>query len=121
VTPDPIYIEIGSIIRGRRKALRLTQQRLAKALGISRGSLANVETGRQNILVHQLYMYAAELRLDPRDLLPDRRDTPSVATSLPMPQNLKPEQRNQLARLIDGRPSANTNLKEVQHAKSGKT
>ena len=70
VSPDPIYTELGLLIRARRKALNLRQKSLASELGISRGSLANIETGRQSILVHQLYRFAAALRLPPHDLLP---------------------------------------------------
>jgi transcriptional regulator with XRE-family HTH domain len=120
VIPDPIYKEIGSRIRTRRKALRMTQEHLAKALGVSRGSLANVETGRQNMLVHQLYSYAAELQLIPEDLLPPRHSAAADLSKLPMPNDLKPEQRNQLARLIDGLPGANTNQREVTNDKSRK-
>ena len=67
---DPIYKLIGAVIKARRKTLELKQETLAGRLGISRGSLANVETGRQSVLVHQLYKFAAALGVTPSDLLP---------------------------------------------------
>lgn len=101
VNVDPIYKQIGEVIRAKRKTLGMTQHDLAKKLGISRGSLANVETGRQNMLVHQLYAYADALQLRPTDLVPDRA---SVAdwSEIPLPSGLKPNQKAQLARLISG-------------------
>lgn len=100
---DPIYKEIGAVIRSRRKTLKLKQEALAGLLGISRGSLANVEIGRQGILVHQLYKFAKELRLTPCDLLPPSsiNQLRGEPTKLPLPSDLKVQQKEQLARLID--------------------
>jgi len=101
---DPIYKQIGTIVRVRRKALKMTQKDLAKKLAISRGSLANIEAGRQNILVHQLYRYAEALKLERFDLLPERLPDSSASATwkgLPLPPGLKSEQKEQIARLID--------------------
>src|SRR6266852_9416336 len=70
--PHQVYKQIGAIIKARRKTLNnMKQEKLAGLLGISRGSLANIETGRQGILVHQLYKFSAALQLKtPIDLLP---------------------------------------------------
>src|SRR5437016_6301362 len=89
--PDPIYKQIGAVIKARRKKLGLKQETLAGMLGISRGSLANVETGRQNVLVHQLYRFAASLELSPFDLLPQPSSAPFSIdrTELPLPANLR--------------------------------
>lgn len=104
VVRDPIYKYIGSVIKQRRKQLDLKQYKLAARLGISRGSLANIETGRQSILVHQLYKFAEALDFAPNDLLP------SVAANRPsqgnwagvLPAGLKPQQQEQIARLLEG-------------------
>jgi len=100
--PDPIYRQIGAAIRARRKTLGLKQETLAGKLGISRGSLANVETGRQNVLVHQLYKFAACLELSPFDLLPQPTIAPVSVdrTELPLPANLREQQKEQIARLF---------------------
>jgi len=64
------YRQLGNRIRDRRKAIGLTQDNLAEKLGISRGSLANIETEKQRILVHQLYHFAQALETDVSELLP---------------------------------------------------
>ena len=104
MNPDRIYQQIGIVIRSRRKKLSMTQQQLAAHLGISRASLANIEVGRQKVFVHHLYALAAALRLKPDELLP----LPTAFavdedwTGLPLPDGLKPEQRSQVAHLVDG-------------------
>lgn len=101
---DRIYQQIGIAIRSRRKKLSMTQQQLAAHLGISRASLANIEVGRQKVFVHHLYTLAAALRLKPDELLP----LPTAFaqdedwTRLPLPEGLKPEQRSQVAHLVEG-------------------
>jgi len=101
-TPDPIYKHIGMLIKARRKTLGLKQENLAHTLGISRGSLANIETGRQNILVHNLYKIAAALDLNLFDLLPQPSSVPSKSErmALPLPDDLKANQKKQVARLF---------------------
>jgi DNA-binding XRE family transcriptional regulator len=93
---------VGGLIRARRKILEMTQEELATRMGMSRAALANVETGRQNILLPQLYRFAEALGLKVTDLLPDPatlRPTPA-AENLPMPGDLSPVQRAQVARLL---------------------
>jgi transcriptional regulator with XRE-family HTH domain len=58
---DPIYKAFGSAIATRRRALGLTQAQLASKVKVSRASIANIESGRQNILLHHVYALAAAL------------------------------------------------------------
>jgi transcriptional regulator with XRE-family HTH domain len=119
----PIYRQIGAAIQQRRKQLRFKQEKVASDLGISRGSLANIETGRQSVLVHQLYRFAEVLDLSPTDLLP----ATLAATTAPvddwsgkMPPGLKPSQQQQIARLLDGSPINSTTFTRVSNAKTTK-
>jgi transcriptional regulator with XRE-family HTH domain len=101
MNPSSIYEHIGAVIRSRRKALGMTQEILAGKLRISRGGLANIETGRQNVLVHQLYQFGAVLNLEPSDFLPVQRVSPPLDHSdLPLPSDLKKNQREQIARFF---------------------
>jgi transcriptional regulator with XRE-family HTH domain len=101
MVPDPFYVRLGEIIQARRKALGMKQKNLADAVAMSRGSLANIETGRQGVLVHQLYKFAKALEMQPHELLPpptDRERSPELNKLMPSDLNLK--QQDQLAGLI---------------------
>jgi len=67
--PEQIYQQVGRILRARREQLQLTQNEVAEAVGLSRTSVTNIESGRQALLLHQLQRFALILRLDPRDVL----------------------------------------------------
>ena len=69
---DPLYIEIGKRILQHRMAVmpRMSQQKLADAIGLSRASVVNIESGRHRIQIHVLYDIAIALGVDPRNLLP---------------------------------------------------
>ena len=119
---DPVYKQIGEIIKSRRKTLGHKQEYLASKLGMSRGALANIETGRQRILVHQLYKFADVLELKPFDLLPP----PSVNHSSAKPHKLRfsdnvtPQQENQLAQLIAQVDTTQKPVKERTYAKTSR-
>jgi transcriptional regulator with XRE-family HTH domain len=67
---EPIYIEIGRLIRQERRKAGLTQEQLAAGLEMSRTSVVNIERGRQRVLVHILYDIAEVLDCLPGDLAP---------------------------------------------------
>lgn len=102
-----LYQALGSLIRKKRRALDLTQDELAGRLGISRGTLANIETGRQNFLFHQLYRFAAELKMDVHELLPvpPAPSQAADADALPLPKGLTSLQKAQVTELMTGQAS----------------
>jgi transcriptional regulator with XRE-family HTH domain len=66
-----VYRLLGSRAAKRRDELGLTQAEVASQIGLSRASLANLETGRQKILLHHVYKLAAALKVDSiLDLIP---------------------------------------------------
>lgn len=68
-----IYRLIGSQIAARRKELRLKQAEVAAQIGLTRASLANIEKGRQKVMLHQIYRIAEALRIETiLDLVPRR-------------------------------------------------
>ncbi len=110
--PMLLYRTLGAMIRRRRKTLGLTQAKLAGDLGISRASVANVETGRQKILVHQLYRYAKALEMSVVDFLPPDDETQEPIgdlSELPLPDDLSLEQRAQIAGVLRDPSSDSTN------------
>jgi transcriptional regulator with XRE-family HTH domain len=82
---EAIYKAFGRAVSVRRGKLKLTQAELAGRVGMSRASIANIESGRQNVLLHHAYSLAAALDYpEVADLLPavpraagmDHLDTP---------------------------------------------
>jgi transcriptional regulator with XRE-family HTH domain len=59
-----VYSALGESVATRRKALGLTQADIATKMGVSRASIANIEAGRQKVLLHQVYLFAAVLSLN---------------------------------------------------------
>lgn len=107
MTPQDIYREVGQTIRRYRAGAHRTQSQLAAEIGISRASLANIEAGRQNVLVHHLYAIAEALELDsPTALMPVRQSNDedgAVASALPLPESgLTEKQRQEVLRLMGG-------------------
>lgn len=102
-----IYRRLGARIRQFRKEAGLTQAQLATQIGISRASLANIEAGRQQVLVHHLYAIAEAVDIEsPAALLtasqPTRRSS-SARTELPISaEGLTEKQRQDVLRLMSG-------------------
>lgn len=69
------YVEFGRKVRRQRGRddLELSQEALAKRVGLSRTSITNIEKGRQQIPLHALYTFADALGVDPTALLPDKK------------------------------------------------
>lgn len=90
-----------------RKSLGLTQDHLAKQVGISRASLANIEGGRQQVLVHHLLSLAEGLQLESAAqllLVPQGGGRKrGMATELPLSgEGLTEKQRQEVLRLMGG-------------------
>lgn len=67
-----LYCRLGRAVAERRTQLGLTQAEVAEKIGFSRASLANLETGRQRIMVHQLFALVNALKLNSiLDLVPE--------------------------------------------------
>lgn len=71
---EPVYGEIGKAIRSYRDKRGVTQADLAKATGLTRTSIVNIEQGRQRFMVHTLLDVARALRVGPEDLLSTTED-----------------------------------------------
>jgi transcriptional regulator with XRE-family HTH domain len=121
--PEPIYKQIGGIVRALRRRADKPQDALAGQLGISRATLANIETGRQRILVHQLYAIARALNVKLTDLLPPALANGSEPnwTDLSFKGDyegdLNTEQKKQVANLIGQIDGQTSQLMEGTNAK----
>jgi transcriptional regulator with XRE-family HTH domain len=76
---DMFYKQVGENIRAKRKERGLSQEGLAKAVGLKRPSMSNIEKGRQNILLHTFCDIVETLGSTPVALLPidQARTTPA--------------------------------------------
>lgn len=80
---EAFYLAFGERVRRARQG-RFSQAQLARKMRMSRGSIANIETGRQRIPLHVLLMLARELGVEPIALIP---------TDLSGPEDLVPPDR----------------------------
>lgn len=82
-----IYEAFGAKVRKERAKLGWTQLELSKRIGLTRGSVANIEAGRQSVLLHQFVTIASALKLEPTHLLPAEAQTP-VEEPSDMPESV---------------------------------
>ena len=67
---EPIYLQIGVACLEARQRRGLTQAQVAQKMDWTRASVANLETGRQRIMLHDIPRLANALGLAPGQLLP---------------------------------------------------
>ena len=53
---------------------RMSQLEIGKILGLSRSAVANLETGKQKVSLHNVYALCDHLSLDLTDVLPSVKD-----------------------------------------------
>lgn len=104
--PQDLYTEVGRNIRRYRRGMPRTQQQIAAQIGLSRASLANIESGHQWVRLHHLYAIAEALDLDsPTVLMPPLKPPPPPPelSELPLPkEGLTNKQRLDVLRLLSG-------------------
>lgn len=102
MSPKDIYRGVGRHIRRYREGDHRTQAQLAAEIGISRASLANIEAGRQQVLLHHLYAIADALDLSsPSVLIPVPPHDDGAPAELPLPaEGLSETQRQEVLSLM---------------------
>ncbi|MGO9603121.1 MAG: helix-turn-helix domain-containing protein [Candidatus Binataceae bacterium] len=65
---------IGKRIAQARRRINISQTKLGRLTGLTRGSIANIELGRQHAPLHTIWQLASKLEIDPRMLLPDPQE-----------------------------------------------
>src|SRR5438270_13581022 len=99
---DELYRELGRKIRQarERQGERLSQDALAKQLGISRASMVNIEAGRQRAPLHLLWQIAEVLHSKLIELIP----TPDEVAVRPNQGLLDREVIDQIEEVANGDP-----------------
>jgi len=72
--PEGLYKLVGERLARLRIDRGATQGDLGTFAGLTRASIANIEKGRQRVLVHQLYLFADFLDTDVEELLPEPQE-----------------------------------------------
>lgn len=96
---ESFYREFGERVR-RARGERFSQAELARRIGMSRGSVANIEVGRQRIPLHVLTVLARELDVDPSSLLPVGNTDPNDVVPADRLRRLLPEDQNALQKVV---------------------
>ena len=97
---DQLYKKVGGNLASRRRELQKTQGDVARLAGISRPSLANIESGRQALTLHQIYKLAAVLELsDAKSLLPEGNTAVAGEGIESVPIKNKRLSRNQMSEI----------------------
>jgi transcriptional regulator with XRE-family HTH domain len=97
-----IYAALGSLVREHREAQGMSQSALAKRIGLTRASVANIESGRQRIPLHHLYRIAQALGVNAHTLLPNLDDLPSpnVERSISSTMELNAREQADVAKVL---------------------
>jgi transcriptional regulator with XRE-family HTH domain len=78
----------------------MSQEAFAKAVGLSRTSITNIERGRQPISLHTLYFMADILGVEASDLLPPApKNTVALALTGEPESKLTTQEKEQLGKL----------------------
>jgi transcriptional regulator with XRE-family HTH domain len=77
---DELYEAIGDRIKAARALAKVTQTDLGRRIGLTRSSIANIEAGRQRVMLHWVFQIAEELGVEPRELIVE----PRVPTMRPL-------------------------------------
>ena len=108
---DELYADVGWKLRQARETQGLSQERLAKQLGISRASVVNIEAGRQRAPLHLLWQLSETLGTDLSLLIPRREELmlsakqfaldPAVVKQIKEAANNDPDAVKALTRLVN--------------------
>lgn len=97
------YRLAGARIREAR-GRNLTQEELAKATGLSRVSVVNIEAGRQKLLLHHIFRIAEALGLAPSELIAPLQSASASSLDLSSAGDAATFVRSALNNLGENRP-----------------
>jgi len=100
-----LYLHLGENIRGVRQRRKWTQARLANEASLSRASVASIEMGRQQVLLHTVYQLAAALGTDIHELLPPPDKIEASGRLVSEVSSLSPDDQSFIDVVMTGRPS----------------
>ena len=99
VRVESFYRGFGERVR-RARGERFSQAELARQIGMSRGSIANIEAGHQRVPLHVLTVLARELSVEPASLLPVGDTDPNDVVPADRLRRLLPEDQTALQKVV---------------------
>ncbi len=63
-----IYNRFGRVLRKMREKDGMTQDQLAQHVGLERTSITNIESGKQRVLLHDIFLFAMAFGSSPSEL-----------------------------------------------------
>jgi transcriptional regulator with XRE-family HTH domain len=87
-----MYREFGRRLRIARRRARLSQEALAKSVGLARTSITNIEKGRQPFTLHTAYDLAKELGVRVTELIPEHPAANAESAVIPAKDRKKYKQ-----------------------------
>ena len=117
----PFYSEFGRRLQQARHAAHVTQAELARGIGLSRTSVANIENGRQPVYIHTVVALSKALGASIEKLLP-----PSTSLTLDLEdtqdlEKLDPETQNWVRRVLQARGNERTDDSTALRARAKKS
>lgn len=102
----------GKLLKQRRTELKLSQKDFGRAVGLSRTSITNIESGRQPVSLPNLYAMADVLQVDVADLLPTVKPLAVVPRAVfKTLKHVTSKQSNWLGKLAELSPQKRFNAK----------
>jgi transcriptional regulator with XRE-family HTH domain len=114
----PFYSEFGRRLQQARRAAHVTQAELARGIGLSRTSVANIENGRQPVYIHTFVALTKALGASIETLMPTAT---SLVLDLEDTQDLKrlnPETQNWVRRVLQTRGNEKPNDSTALHTRA---
>ena len=105
---EVFYKLVGDRVQRSRKG-KLSQAKLAAALGLSRSSIVNIEAGRQHAPLHVLWRIAEVLQTDLPMLIPDK----SAFDGASAPTSLTDDELQKIEKAAEGDPQTRRQLEEA--------
>ena len=83
---ERIYVIVGQRVAQHRIVAGMSQTALANSCNLARGTVANIESGRQRPTLHTLWVIADVLEVDVGKLIPTRAEFTKFAPRFAVPR-----------------------------------
>ena len=87
-----LYTLVGKSIKNARGKKGLSQDKLAKAVKLTRTSITNIEKGRQKILLDTLWQISSILEVSLMELIPNPQEI-KVSLEAKLPENVSKDEK----------------------------